>query len=1215
MRKLFFSAALLILSLFLAMFYEFEYYQPANVSTIAKKIQRKINKKETSLNLEIQNLLTLITFENFSDLVSEKSTYYNKIRDDKGLSFIVYQKDSVIYWTNHAIPFSDIDISDLESLSLKQLKNGYYLIRKVKENDIILIGFALIKNNYEYENAFLENTFHKDFNMRVNAEISFTKKHSSQDIYSLSNTYLFSLDIQKHTFSYEIYISILFYLISFLSLLYLLFLWLKKTYSKPNRNLYLLALTLFLLLFRFILFKLQIPKVLHELDLFKPNLYSNSIIFHSLGDLLIHSIVFLSIGSFFNRFFQIRLRTSPGSNLFTIFAGFIITFCSFGIAIFLKSLILDSVITFELYKLLDISTYSIIGLLTIGFFFHFLISIAIKFIEIVLNHNKSKLFLGTIGILSFIFYFVLYFNIDLNLFYLLFYWFLIITLIYYKRKNNVLQLSNLFVIVLIISSFTVIYIEHITFIKSKNESKVLAVNLANERDQIAELLLTELEVKMNSDSTLIDHLKNSTDELELIEYITQKYFNGYFKKYDLQIVICEPDQDLWFENSQEYVNCYSFFNSIIRNSGIKINNSSIYYIDNISGRISYIGKISYFFKNREEKMIYFSIDSKLVTEQLGYPELLLEGKRIKAEYLKNYSYAKYFNGQLMMQEGEYPYNLNCPFNCYSEQEFQYHKLNEYNHLVYKPDEENSIILSYRRLKAFDILISFTYLFILYYLLFFISNLIRTSALHFSLFRNDFKNRIKFSMVALITIVLLIVATGIISYNISRYEETEFEDLSEKIQSVLIELEHKIGYESRLDDSWSEYLTNLLRKFSNVFFTDINLYNINGQLLASSRPELFEKGLISQTINRNAYENLIVKREARFIHKEQIGKLSYISAYVPLKNIDNELLAYLNLPYFTRQDKLTYEIYTLVVAIINIFALLIVISIITAVFLTDQITWPLKLIQIKIRDISLKKENEKIEYESNDEIGSLVKDYNRMVEELDNSAKMLAQSERETAWREMAKQIAHEIKNPLTPMKLSIQQLQKAWKHDSENWDKQLENTAKSLIEQIDNLSHIATEFSSFAKIPKAITEKLDLISILRNSISLFDNIENLEFNFEIPENENFTILADKEQLKSLFSNLIKNSIQAIPKNKNGKISIRLKKKEGDIKISIKDNGLGIKEEIKEKLFQPNFTTKTSGMGLGLSIVKNIIEGIGGNIWYETEIGKGTTFYISVPDAK
>jgi nitrogen fixation/metabolism regulation signal transduction histidine kinase len=236
----------------------------------------------------------------------------------------------------------------------------------------------------------------------------------------------------------------------------------------------------------------------------------------------------------------------------------------------------------------------------------------------------------------------------------------------------------------------------------------------------------------------------------------------------------------------------------------------------------------------------------------------------------------------------------------------------------------------------------------------------------------------------------------------------------------------------------------------------------------------------------------------------------------------------------------------------------------------------------------------------------------MIDELSRSAELLAKSERESAWREMAKQVAHEIKNPLTPMKLSVQHLQKAWDEKTDNWDERLLRFTQTIIEHIDTLSAIASEFSDFAKMPQKKEEKLDLSVAIRKSLDLFSDIENISFSYKSFPEPPYYVYADKNQLIRVFNNLIQNAVQAIGHDKDGSIQINLEREGSEYRINIADNGPGIPEDMVDKIFSPSFTTKSSGMGLGLALVKSIILEAGGSIHFESSADTGTVFTISIP---
>jgi nitrogen fixation/metabolism regulation signal transduction histidine kinase len=356
---------------------------------------------------------------------------------------------------------------------------------------------------------------------------------------------------------------------------------------------------------------------------------------------------------------------------------------------------------------------------------------------------------------------------------------------------------------------------------------------------------------------------------------------------------------------------------------------------------------------------------------------------------------------------------------------------------------------------------------------------------------------------------------------------------------------------------------------------------------------------------------MVDKKSFFIQRERIGTYSFLSAYTPVRNIDNQLLGYLNLPYFAKQEEIRREISGLISALANIYIIMIVITVMLALLLSRYITMPLQQIGNQFSRVKIGDKNAKIEWTRKDEIGRLVDEYNRMIDEMGRSAELLARSERESAWRQMARQVAHEIKNPLTPIKLSMQLLMKAWNDKAPDWDVRLKRFSQTLIMQIDTLSSIATEFSDFAQMPEPQIQQFDVIPLIQQSVSLFRDQSDCKITFDTDLQE-CIIKADPNQILRVFNNLIKNALQAIPGDRQGIISITLAIVDNACEISFQDNGTGIPTDWQTRIFSPNFTTKTAGMGLGLAMVKTIIDNTPGRIWFETEPGAGTTFFVLLP---
>jgi signal transduction histidine kinase len=789
-----------------------------------------------------------------------------------------------------------------------------------------------------------------------------------------------------------------------------------------------------------------------------------------------------------------------------------------------------------------------------------------------------------------------------------------------ERKLQPYKYSTFIVFTFLYALFSTTLINYYSMEKERNHKRLTAVTLSSEHDPVAELLLDRVETRLKNDQEINKYLFDEYFFYEdLYNYLRKKYFNGYWTKYDLQLTLCAPGDSVLIEPDMEKYPCHHFFHDMLEEFAMKLPNCCFYYLDNANGSISYFGTFQFTDEgNDNEVTLYIQLDSKLITAELGYPELLLEDKMLQGLTNNGYSYAKYFDHRLISQTGNFPYSLKDDAFLGGEEEFYYVRFDDFIHLVYRVNESNTIVISSPSVKFIDLLISFSYIFLLYFVLITIALVaLNTNTIKRSL-QFNFKNRIQFTMISILFLSLLLVGGGTVYYSLQQYKNKHFEILGEKIQSVYIELIHKFELEHEITTDWhtKSYgsLEELLKKFSNVFYTDINLYDKNGNLLATSRGEIFERGLLGEKMHPMAYKALYMESRTEFIHNEKIGGLEYISAYVPFMNSNNQLLAYLNLPYFTKQSLLTREISTLVVTVVNIYVLLILLSIFLAVIISNKITYPLRLLQNKFKKMKLGKKDEPIQYKGDDEIGSLVNEYNRMVKELARSVELLARTEREFAWREMAKQIAHEIKNPLTPMKLSIQQMQRAWNNKDENWEEHLQKVSKTLIEEIENLAQIATEFSNFAKIPKTLNTEFNVLDILDSTLELYGNHKQVEITRDYAGLHEILIFADKEQIRRVFINLISNAIQSIPANKKGEILVKVKLNEtkNSVFISFKDNGKGIADEIKDRLFQPNFTTKSSGMGLGLAIVKNIIDNAGGNISYQTQLERGTTFIVEFP---
>ena len=439
------------------------------------------------------------------------------------------------------------------------------------------------------------------------------------------------------------------------------------------------------------------------------------------------------------------------------------------------------------------------------------------------------------------------------------------------------------------------------------------------------------------------------------------------------------------------------------------------------------------------------------------------------------------------------------------------------------------------------------------------------------------------------------------YNTYRQDRKETQ-LTKQINYLVNKLNLADNYEN-----WNNYRQD---------FEEINkIHNVEYSIFTTEGKPLYYSFLPLEVISNNYsldkdFSEMLISLEGGKITKENssdVGKFQ--SSYTVLKDSFGNKYAILFFPYFQDVSFAESELNVFLTTLYQIYFIMLVVAIVLAYFISRYVTRSIETIRLKINQTGLLKKNEKILLKNaTKEIDSLVNSYNKMIDDLEDSAEKLAKNEREQAWQEMARQVAHEIKNPLTPMRLTVQSFQRTSSLDSKEEKRKLNDFCDTLIEQIDTMSGVATSFSDFATLPKTQLEKSDIVDATKKVVEIF---EQNNINFESSK-ESIVMKLDKEQWIRVMTNLIKNSIQAIPSDREQNINVEISDSTNSVKIIVSDNGLGVLEKNKEKIFEPKFTTKTDGMGLGLGIVKNIINSHRGKISYKSKPNKGTKFTISLP---
>ena len=464
-----------------------------------------------------------------------------------------------------------------------------------------------------------------------------------------------------------------------------------------------------------------------------------------------------------------------------------------------------------------------------------------------------------------------------------------------------------------------------------------------------------------------------------------------------------------------------------------------------------------------------------------------------------------------------------------------------------------------------------------------------------------RTRIFLSMIALVFVSFLLIG---ISTNF-QITESSYYYHELRLDRKESQLQRAISYEfiNNINPVKSQIFRDKIFKISDIQNISFSIYDLNGNLIQST----FEESALSR-ISQDLIDKINLAEKKKYVEIKKVGEKQVRESYSIIYDYNNEPIWILNLPYFDDDKLNVYELRSFILNIVQVYLLLFVLAIIISYFVSSYITNPISEIVYKMKQMRIDKLNKKINLEvTSKEMFTLVNSYNNMVDQIDQNIKEISKSQRELAWREMAKQVAHEIKNPLTPMKLSVQNFKIKFDPEDPNIEKKLDEYSKTLVQQIDVLSSIATAFSSFAELPAQKNEKIDLISTTKLCLEIF-NDRNVVFKTDLNKLE---ILFDRTNLIRIINNLVKNSIQATNDILEPKILVQIKKINKSAVIEIIDNGLGIPKELKEKIFEPNFTTKTKGMGLGLSIIKNLITNYKGTISFKSKKGE-TVFTIKLP---
>lgn len=1153
-----------------------EFSSPNSMDREVERLEKTIHKRQQILAdyADIALAEPDSIFLNFPDLPSDMVIYR-------------YCLDTLQSWANQ-LPVSNDDIDffpfgyTINHLTSRGITNtplaylgaseqyvnlgsAWYIVSTHEKGNITVVAALLIQTDYNTENAVLKSEINPNLSLSKRLSIAPVAHDESYIVKGIKGEILFSvlknLPLERSDAGKTLR------LISMLFAITALFSDLAR--RKRIKQFFLAwgGLTIILVLSLY-----MAEYTSGNSKLFSPALYADFRLFGSMADMIIcHLYVFLVLLALFTVRKSLALAFLRGSFAKRIFLRTVLIIVPLLLIIYihitLKSLAMNSSIALELYMIDQITTYTVVAY----------VIYSLLFVALLFSLQLLRPLLKLKGGFSFL-----------------------------KPRSILIFLS-------LASLYTLISVSRYGYSKEFETNRVLTTKMSVERDLDMELLLRGTERMIETDPLLSLWVQVDQGEQMINSILTEQYFWSILQKYDIKITTCRREDPLLVDNESQYQPCGAFFDNEMMRYGIPLfSNSHFFFMNNYNGRISYLGHFIYpGFKGNIN--LYIELDSKFMRANAGYTELFLDHKNSGTLNLGSiYSYAKYLNNRMISYSGRYNYPTSLEDNY--DTGYKTVKADGYLHFVNKLSGENIIMISRPERSVFPYIVTFSYIMLFYSLITFMLVRTRHKGILPRMPKNSFRWKITILIIASLVFALFFMGTGSIWFSINYFDETNRVQMEEKMQSV----QSTLSYYSRLAKRYNDpqfnniMLFEAMNRLSDNTQIDINIYRPDGQLLRTTQPEIYDNYILGSRMHPIAYNEIVYNKKKQFVNREKLASLDYYSLYAPLFNEDGNMIAIANIPYFSRQSELRADASSIVAAIINIYLLLLIGAVFGGFALSNSLSKPLAEISRKMQLLDISQHPEHIDYNNRDELGILVAAYNKMVDDLEASTNRLAQGEREQAWREMARQIAHEIKNPLTPMRLSIQHLIRLKQQNVQGWQDKLDTLANSLIEQIDILSDVASEFSSFSRFYSEETSVVDLNKLIREQIVLFNTRDDIAIKFRSDLKETL-VAVRKMQVTRIFVNLLSNAVQAIEPQNGGSVIVTLYKTESHYVASVEDDGPGVPDSLTNRLFKPNFTTKSSGTGLGLAICKSILDQSKGEISYDRsyELG-GAKFTVKIP---
>lgn len=1211
------------------------------IRSYSTKLTSSVNQVQELKNIQTNVTIALLEAEvdgaKIVKIISERNKLsFSALLQQTNYSYYIFKDNKLFFWSNNSfVPDATItdDTLKFSYLEIKQNKFlKYYLPCKSADNVAYKLYFLIpLYTKSNIQNDYVSSGFNKSiFNSKLETVItpSFSKEYikapNHNPLFSVffnNSEYWISTHIEQITF-----VLMLCYLLSVIAFAGL---WAHYFFCHKYYFLGLSVILLLILFLRITLLQYNFPFSVIAFDVFNSKYFASSVISPSLGDFLLNGIaIFVFVLYVYKYFFKLNiikliLQISGYKKHLISFWLIMISQIIFGLVYTIFRIINQhSQWIFDITNTIQLNYFRYISLLvflliSISFFCinHLLIRM---YLALNKNDLKNYLIVATIASIAT----QLVFWGDKN-----FYWPLLVTnlifiAIQYKlhmpRFLNKIKYSSyvyLIAVAMMCSLAGALAIYQINVERNNIDKNKFASQVLTGSDVLEEYLLHDINEKIKSDVFIRNAFTSPLSSKDLIfQKIRRVFLANYFEKFDIKISIYNQYGESFFADED-----YLQYNDAVKKFAKKKYSTeykNIFFI-NAADRQDLPRYVSF---NKVEKndvsvgYVLIQLTTKKIIPYSVFPELLIDRKYSSLNQPKSYSYAIFSKEEMKSNYGIVNYERDFSksnlrnINLYTEGI----NISSLNHWGLKDNISGSVIVISSETYSWKRIFSnFSFLFIIFLLI------ITAYLLAFRIFSLQsnmlvsYASKIQLYLNLAFFLPLFVIALTTLSVIGSMYQNNLNNNFIKKAENIGNRI--SIFFEDfKKEKVKRESLNTFILQLSKYTESDINFYNTNGILVSSNQTNIYQKGLLSYYINPEALSEIKERKNNILMLTERIGNLNYHAVYIAVKAYDTgQLLGILSIPFFESRQELEKQIIEVFTIIINIFSSIFIVFLVLSYIVSEALTIPLKLITHSIKKTTFGDANEPIKWTSKDEIGLLIGEYNLMLQKLEFSKEALRSNEKESAWREMAQQVAHEIKNPLTPMKLTIQYLNKNILSKEDPLHEKISKGLLTILNQIETLNEIATSFSTFAKMPAPKHEIFEIFPLLQQSAQLFNNTVASITTVSLPTESSY-INGDPQIMNGIFSNILLNAVQSIPSGRMPEIVIIGTINNQTISIEIRDNGIGIPKELHHKVFAPHFSTKYTGSGIGLALAKQGVEHIGGKIWFESESDVGTSFFIELP---